>query len=553
PDPMMVRSAAPPLGSTSSERSGWKLPWDTIVGTKECFDTMPVCPAGSTRTYHPVQYFPELTNQAARKRFDGLIGGWMPAVRKVVTVSETAYDEIVVFGDVQARDKFIVQTWHRTARVENGKITRVVYGHTYPGFPPRREDPSPEQFYRALVAFTGYWEKLLSDFSAASVPEYDWIDMSKHAFAKELMVRPGGVYPKYGAVDRDYYGSEYDGFQDIFTMSVYANLEWGRFEMASTVIDNFFSDFVDATGVNNMRGPEIAQAWTEVSRSKPSPAMEKMAVDWMERSKVLQDALVASMEKNVRKDLHPPYVGPFPGTTLTFWESMQNERPSPQQWAHRAYAELLQADMLPANLANVVIDCMRAYGATTLGVVANVERPHPEGRDILGIISYGYAKMLLRLDRVEEYLLFLYSHRYHDHTRGSWTAGEVAGINGDTALFCIPAQQTIPLLIRWMLVLEDSDEEKLYLAKGVPRDWLASGKEIRIDRAPTRWGRISFRLVAMPAEKSLVASVQLSRPGSPKEVHLKLRLPLENKLLKVRINGWVANLRGPGNDTGLIQ
>jgi len=645
PDPRMVRSAAPPLGSSSPERSGWRLPWDTIVGTRECFDTMPVFPAGSTRTYHPVQYFPELTNQAARKRFDGLIGGWMPAVRKVVTVSETAYDEIVVFGDVQARDKFIVQTWHRTARVENGKITRVVYGHTYPGFPPRREDPSPEQFYRALVAFTGYWEKLLSDFSAASVPEYDWIDMSKHAFAKELMVRPGGVYPKYGAVDRDYYGSEYDGFQDIFTMSVYANLEWGRFEMARTVIDNFFSDFVDATGVNNMRGPEIAQfgltlsllaryfnytgddalllrhrdkiaataallvdlheeslrlpqddpgyglihgwsesdsclapkpmtwwlpyfannaysarglrdiarAWSKVSRSKRSAAMEKMAVDWMARSKVLQDALVASIEKNVRKDMHPPYIGPFPGTTLTFWESMQKERPSPQQWAHRAYAELLQADMLPTSLANVVIDCMRAYGATTLGVVANVERPHPEGRDILGFISYGYAQMLLRLDRVEEYLLFLYSHRYHDHTRGSWTAGEVAGISGDTALFCIPAQQTIPLLIRWMLVLEDCDEEKLYLAKGVPRDWLASGKEIRIDRAPTRWGRISFKLVALPAEKRVVASVQLSRLGSPNEVHLKLRLPLQNKLLKVRINGRVANLRGPRNDTVLIQ
>src|SRR6266571_9338237 len=259
PDPMMVRSAAPPLGSSSPERSGWKLPWDTIVGTKECFDTMPVFPAGSTRTYHPVQYFPELTNQAARKRFDGLIGGWMPAVRKVVTVSETAYDEVVVFGDVQARDKFIVQTWHRTARVENGKITKVVYGHSYPGFPPRRKDPSPEQFYRALAAFTGYWEKLLSDFSAASVPEDDWIDMSKHAFAKELMVRPGGVYPKYGAVDRDYYGSEYDGFQDIFTMSVYANLEWGRFEMARAVINNFFTDFVDDKGVNNMRGPEIAQ------------------------------------------------------------------------------------------------------------------------------------------------------------------------------------------------------------------------------------------------------------------------------------------------------
>ena len=69
--------------------------------------------------------------------------------------------------------------------------------------------------------------------------------------------------------------------------------------------------------------------------------------------------------------------------------------------------------------------------------------------------------MLLRLDRIEEFLLFLYAHRYHGHTRGSWTAGEVTGITGDSGTYCIPAQQTIPLLVRWMLVLEDSDEDRL--------------------------------------------------------------------------------------------
>ncbi len=42
-------------------------------------------------------------------------------------------------------------------------------------------------------------------------------------------------------------------------------------------------------------------------------------------------------------------------------------------------------------------------------------------------------------------------------TRGSWTAGEVSGITGGGAIFCIPAQQTIPLLVRWMLVFEDND------------------------------------------------------------------------------------------------
>ena len=195
---------------------------------------------------------------------------------------------------------------------------------------------------------------------------------------------------------------------------------------------------------------------------------------------------------------------------------------------------------------------MRAYGATTLGVVANVGRLNPNGRAILGFISYGYAQMLLRLDRVEEYLLFLYSHRFHDHTPGTWTAGEVAGITGGTATFCIPAQQTIPLLVRWMLALEDSDEDRLYLGKGLPREWVASGKEIRIDQAPTRWGRVSFNLSAKPAAKTVVSTVELTRPGAPRELHVKLRMPLENPVRSATVNGRAAVLGGPHNDTVII-
>ncbi|HEV2488934.1 MAG TPA: hypothetical protein VGT03_03935 [Candidatus Acidoferrales bacterium] len=642
PDPEMVKAAAPPMGSATGRPVYFRLPWNTFVGTKECFDTMPVYPSGNTRTYHPVQEFPELNLQATEKRFEGLIGGWMPAVRKVMPVSDTAYDEVVVFGDTQAHDKFIVQTWHRTARIEDGKITKVEYGYSYPPFPPAREDPSAEDFYRALLIFAGYWDKQLHDCAPAALPENSWSDMSKHAFAKELMVRPGGVYPKYGAVDRDYYGSEYDGFQDIFTMSVITNLEWGRFDMARTVIDNYLTDFTDAKGMINMRGPETAQfgmelmlfakyfnytrdgalllkhrekieataemlcemhdeslrlpaedpghglihGWSESDsclapkpatwwlpyfansafaarglkdlseawrKIQPASATEKKTADWMRRSKTLQDAVTASMEKSIRKEMNPPYIGTYPGTTMTVWESMEKERPSPQQWAHRPYAELLQADMLPAELANTVIDCMRAYGGTTLGVVANMERPHPTGRDILGFISYGYAQMLLRLDRVEEYLLFLYSHRYHDHSRGSWTAGEVSGIEGGTATFCIPAQQTIPLLVRWMLVLEDSDDDRLYLAKGLPRDWVASGRVIRIEQAPTRWGRVSLKLAADTAAKRVSARVTLERPGAPKELRVKFRLPSQFSLRQVMVNGRAAKVGGLHNDMAIFQ
>ena len=174
-------------------------------------------------------------------------------------------------------------------------------------------------------------------------------------------------------------------------------------------------------------------------------------------------------------------------------------------------------------------------------------------RAILGFISYGYAQMLLRLDRIEEYLLFLYSHRFHDHTRGSWVAGEVSDITGDSALFCIPAQQTIPLMVRWMLVLEDNDEDRLYLAKGVPRDWMLSGKEIRITKAPSRWGNVNFSMMAKPDEKRITAMVGLSRPVGPKELYVKFRLPAGSTLQSVTSNGQPVKIGGLHNDTAIVE
>jgi hypothetical protein len=280
--------------------------------------------------------------------------------------------------------------------------------------------------------------------------------------------------------------------------------------------------------------------------------MESMAKEWLKRSQALSDRTIESIEKNIQNDKNPPYTGLFPGTPLTFRESLEKEKPSPQQWPHRPYAELLQADILPPRLTNLVVDCMRAYGATTLGVVANVWRFQEVGREILGFISYGYAQALLRLDRIEEFLLFLYAHRYHAHTRGSWTAGEVTGITGDSALYCVPAQQTIPLLVRWMLVLEDSDEDRLYLAKGVPREWIVSGKEIGMEQAPTRWGRVSFRLAAKSESKAVVGQVEFTGASTPKQLHFKIRLPAGSTLESVSVNGTPATVGGIHRDTVII-
>ena len=159
PDEIQVRDAAPLIGGPippnpngpgggNAAGGGGTSSWNTFVGTKECFDTAPVYAAGNTRTYHPDQYFPEMQAGGAgdkantRERWEGLLGGWMPAVHKIFPINDQSYIDMLIFGDVEAHDKFIVQTWHRTARIDNGKMTKVVFGYSYPAYPPFKQDPN---------------------------------------------------------------------------------------------------------------------------------------------------------------------------------------------------------------------------------------------------------------------------------------------------------------------------------------------------------------------------------------------------------------------------
>lgn len=141
----------------------------------------------------------------------------------------------------------------------NGTVVDRSFSLDYPAFPPIRLPPEPNKFYIALISFAEYWEEKLADFTPLTLPDQSWSDMTKHTFAVELIQRHEGVYPKYGAYDRDYAGSEYDGSQDIFTSSLNANLVWGRFDQARKVIENYFDHFVSSNGDIKMRGPEVPQ------------------------------------------------------------------------------------------------------------------------------------------------------------------------------------------------------------------------------------------------------------------------------------------------------
>jgi hypothetical protein len=87
------------------------------------------------------------------------------------------------------------------------------------------------------------------------------------------------------------------------------------------------------------------------------------------------------------------------------------------------------------------------------------------------------------------------------------------------------------------------------LGKGLPREWVASGKEIRIAEAPTRFGRVSFAMAADRAAKKVNAKIDLGRAGGVKEIHLKLRMPAANAVQRVTVNGRAVELSGGSRDT----
>lgn len=606
-----------------------------FVGNVQANDTMPLDEYGSTANNNPLPhidpvYLPSDFNFTLS--YDGLVGGWMPIIRKSWLLEKGSEDrlELIGFGDSDSDQPYTIKTWFRTTLVINGTIKQQHFSREYEEYLPFRPGPEAGDFYSALLRSGDYWDGHLEDVSSLTLPDQSWADITKHSFAIELLVRYGGVWPKYGFYDRYYAGSEFDGFQDIFTSSVLANLLWGRFDQAKNVIENYFDWFVTNTGDINMRGPEIPQfglsltvlatyarytgdtalltkykskilAWVSILETlhdksltlhKTDPnygliagwsesdaclaqypdlyiapywnnnvnaarglkdlatvsIFSQFSSEWTARAERMINQTATTLESVIQYNVTPPYVPVLPITNGTARECAKLENdtngdiPCQQKWSHRVYAEMLQPCLLPNDLANLTINSMRAYGITSLGIVANVDVFNPNDRFFLGFISYGYATALLRLDRIDEFVLFLYSHRYHVHSRGQWIAAELSGTYGgagDSTPFATPAAMTIPILMRLALVLEDPDDEVLYLGRGVPIAWLATGKEIRIQQAPTRWGKVDFsiQLVTQGRKTQLKAVVAFAGDSPPAKLVVKIRLQGNQTIGAVSVNG----------------
>jgi hypothetical protein len=175
---------------------------------------------------------------------------------------------------------------------------------------------------------------------------------------------------------------------------------------------------------------------------------------------------------------------------------------------------------------------------------------------LLSSVPFGFPHGLLQHDMVERFLLYFFTQSAHANTRGTWTTPESASIDrGHGAIsYSAAGVNNVPLCIKWMHVFEEMETHTLWLAKAVPRDWLAPDEApLVIERATSRYGRISFSLsvasqvgtsatsYTVNANVTLPASFVSAGPAGG--LRLRIRAPLEHagKLSGVTVGGkaWV--------------
>jgi hypothetical protein len=149
----------------------------------------------------------------------------------------------------------------------------------------------------------------------------------------------------------------------------------------------------------------------------------------------------------------------------------------------------------------------------------------PEGMWIaVNADNMGMAQLFRgELDQCSSLLYAAVNHLNPFYT-SSEERGEAAGttaVGGD--LQDIWAQAAIARVIRYALVMER--DQTLMIARATPREWLASGKPIKVQNAPSHFGKVAYQMCYDAKTGKITGDLAVPKEYPPEEVRIYLRLP----------------------------
>jgi hypothetical protein len=281
---------------------------------------------------------------------------------------------------------------------------------------------------------------------------------------------------------------------------------------------------------------ELGEVWERAGAQRHQPDLISWGQRLRQESRTLSGDVQKAIGRSMLTNTEPPCLPAIAGVSEPFHVAVAHDKLDPQFRSYRAYAEMLYSGNLTREQAGMIFQYRAAHHDIILGI------PTAYGYDThewAGFLAYGHAYGLLQMDSAREYLLTLYSLMAHHYTRGTWTAPETRNLDPTrfAAPYCSPAQMTVPLLTRWMLVFEEPTSEVLWLAKATPRTWLAEGQHFAVTNAPTRWGRVSLAFHSHLDRGGIEARLDLPRRPVGAHIKLRLRVPGDHHIRAVLVNG----------------
>jgi hypothetical protein len=268
----------------------------------------------------------------------------------------------------------------------------------------------------------------------------------------------------------------------------------------------------------------------DMGEKQEAEQLGKVAADY-------QKTILATIEKAFDRTVDPPFLpialgeedvhDPITGTRLgSYWNLV--------------IPQVLFSGVFPANsqTASAVLRFIQTRGGLCMGMarVQSVRGFWTNEQNIDDLYTTRYALALLERDEADRALVSFYGKLAQGMTRDTFIDGESSGIvpvDEFGRQMGLPPNSTANasflLQLRYLLVQDyDTDEDgradTLRLCFATPRRWLEDGKEIVVERAPTRFGEVSLHITSDLKHNRVTADVDLPK-RTPKHTLLRLRLP----------------------------
>lgn len=247
-------------------------------------------------------------------------------------------------------------------------------------------------------------------------------------------------------------------------------------------------------------------------------------------------AILKAVAKSERRDSRPPFI---PISLLA------DEQPYDMLTATRkgSYYDLMAPYVLGSGVfapdserETWMIDYLRMHGGLAMGMIRSTPHQGQFNNEPGVNVLYGlrYMLTLLRRDDREHALAGFYGQLAQGMTRDTFIGGEgTRFLHGDRlgrSMYLPPNSASNAMFLttlRYLLIQDwegnEGKPQTLRLLYAAPRRWLEDGSVVKVERAPTRWGTISFRV-----DSRLSRGEVLMHIAAPHRLpaHWSVRLPL---------------------------